>query len=65
MNDLEKKRIDGMQLFILQYKTAAKQGWSRSRLAEYLGVTQDSVRRRALTVKHTMRIVFATITHSQ
>ena len=54
MTDKDMSRQDILELFALQYRTAAKQGWSRSELAEYLGVKLDSVRRRSLTVKHQM-----------
>ena len=47
-------RQEGLELFVLQVKTAGKLKWSRSQLGAYLGITHDSVRRRILTVKHQM-----------
>lgn len=56
MTDKDMSRQDILELFVLQYRTAVKQGWSRTDLADYLGVKHDSIRRRSLTVKHQMGI---------
>lgn len=61
MSNKELSRQEGLELFVLQYKTAVKQGWSRTELADYLGVHYDSVRRRSLTVKHQMGLSLPTL----
>ncbi len=53
MGDLEK--------FYKLYTLAVKKGWSRENLAEYLGITSDSVRRKIVKTENSFGITLAKI----
>lgn len=53
---IKDKRREELEQFIVYYRTAYKQKWTSSDLAEVLEVKPDSIRRRALTVKHQLGI---------
>lgn len=40
-----------IEVFIKKYKIAAKNGWSRREFAKYLGIKEDSLRRKLLKIK--------------
>lgn len=55
------KRREDLEDFILHYKTALKHKWTLGDLATFFGIKADSIRRRALTVKHQLGITLPTL----